>query len=138
MKLLNYIYEVSVMGKNSTNDLIKALENKDNKIKPILLEISKNYEKYEKETKKLLKKQKSTLKEPNLMASTMSKININKEILIDNSDANIADMLIKGLTMGNLELEKQLENSDDKKVINLAKELKKFGENYIQKLKSYL
>lgn len=71
----------------------------------------------------------------------MSKMSINKEIISDNSDSNIADMLIQGLTMGNLELTKHIDNYEktaDKKIINLAKSLKKFGEEYIEKLKVYL
>ena len=75
------------------------------------------------------------------MAKTMSKMSINKEMLNDNSDANIADMLIQGLTMGNLNLTKYIDNYEktaDKKIINIAKSLRKFGEEYIQKLKIYL
>ena len=71
----------------------------------------------------------------------MSKMNISKEMMNDNSDANIANMLIQGLTMGNLELSKHIDNYKevaDKKVIDLAKKLKKFGEEYIEKLKVYL
>ena len=71
----------------------------------------------------------------------MSKMSISKEMMNDNSDSNIADMLIQGLTMGNLELSKHINNYEktaDKKVIDLAKSLRKFGEEYIQKLKTYL
>ena len=59
----------------------------------------------------------------------------------DNSDSNIAYMLIQGLTMGNLELTKHIDNyakTADKKVLDIAKALRKFGEEYIEKLKVYL
>ncbi len=140
-ELLNYIYETANMGMQSTKDLINALKGKDNKIKKLLPEIEKNYEKYSKETEKILNKNDLKAKPIGVMAKTMSKMSITKEMMNDNSDSNIADMLIQGLTMGNLELTKHIdnyENTADKKIIELAKSLRKFGEEYIQKLKTFL
>ena len=140
-EILEYIYQTSNMGYQSTNDLLNSLKGKDNKIKKIVAEINKNYEKYMTETEKLLNKKNLKAKPIGMMAKAMSKMSISKEMISDNSDANIADMLIQGLTMGNLELSKHIDNYEktaDKKIINLAKNLKKFGEEYIEKLKSYL
>ena len=140
-EILEYIYQTSNMGYQSTSDLLNSLKGKDNKIKKIVAEINKNYEKYMTETEKLLKKKKLEAKPIGMMAKAMTKMSINKEMISDNSDANIADMLIQGLTMGNLELSKHIDNYEktaDKKIINLAKNLKKFGEEYIEKLKIYL
>ena len=140
-EILEYIYQTSNMGMESTKDLINSLKGKDNKIKKLVEEIEKNYEKYAKETEKLLNKKDLKAKPIGMMAKAMSKMSINKEIISDNSDSNIADMLIQGLTMGNLELTKHIDNYEktaDKKIINLAKNLKKFGEEYIEKLKVYL
>ena len=140
-EILEYIYQTSNMGMQSTKDLINSLKGKDNKIKKLVEEIEKNYEKYAKETEKLLKKQSFEAKPVSMVAKAMSKMSISKEMISDNSDANIADMLIQGLTMGNLELTKHIDNYEktaDKKVIDLAKSLKKFGEEYIEKLKPYL
>ena len=140
-EILEYIYQTSNMGMQSTKDLINTLKGKDNKIKKILPEIEKNYAKYAKETEKLLNKQDLKEKPIGMMAKAMSKMSINKEMMNDNSDSNIADMLIQGLTMGNLELTKHIDNYEktaDKKVIDIAKSLRKFGEEYIEKLKVYL
>lgn len=140
-EILEYIYQTSNMGMESTKDLINSLKGKDNKIKKLIEEIEKNYEKYAKETQKLLNKKDLKAKPIGMMAKAMSKMSISKEMINDNSDANIADMLIQGLTMGNLELTKHIDNYEktaDKKIINLAKSLRKFGEEYIEKLKVYL
>lgn len=140
-EILEYIYQTSNMGYQSTKDLINSLKGKDNKIKKILEEIEKNYEKYYKESEKMLNKQDIKAKPIGIMAKAMSKMSITKEMMSDNSDANIANMLIQGLTMGNLELTKHIDNYEktaDKKNINLAKSLRKFGEEYIEKLKVYL
>ena len=118
-EILEYIYQTSNMGMQSTKDLINTLKGKDNKIKKILPEIEKNYAKYAKETEKLLNKQDLKAKPIGMMAKAMSKMSINKEMMNDNSDSNIADMLIQGLTMGNLELTKHIDNYEktaDKKV----------------------
>ena len=140
-EILEYIYQTSNMGMESTKDLINSLKGKDNKIKKLIEEIEKSYEKYAKETQKLLNKKDLKAKPVGMMAKAMSKMSITKEMISDNSDANIADMLIQGLTMGNLELSKHIDNYEktaDKKIINLAKNLKKLGEEYIEKLKFYL
>ena len=140
-EILEYIYQTSNMGMQSTKYLIDSLKGKDNKIKKLIEEINKNYEKYAKETEKLLNKKDLKAKPIGMMAKAMSKMSISKEMINDNSDANIADMLIQGLTMGNLELTKHIDNYEktaDKKIINLAKSLRKFGEEYIEKLKVYL
>ena len=47
-------------------------------------------------------------------------------------------MLIQGLTLGNLELEKGVKNAKDKNAIKLANDFIKFGEEEIKNLKKYL
>ena len=59
----------------------------------------------------------------------------------DNSDSKIADILIRGFTMGNIEIDKKIDrfkDDADKDIIKLAKDLKKFGEINIELLKPYL
>ena len=66
---------------------------------------------------------------------------MNMEFMKDNSDAKIADMLIRGFTMGNIEIDKKIDkykNSADKSILKIAKDLKKFGELNIELLKEYL
>ena len=69
-----------------------------------------------------------------------SYLGINMEVIKDNSDSSIAQMLIEGLNMGKIEMEKKLDKykNCDKKIIKLAKELYEFQGNSIEKLKEYL
>ena len=63
------------------------------------------------------------------------------EVMNDNSDSKIADMLIRGLTMGVVETEKyihKLEKKTDKDTMKLAEELLEFQNKSIKKLKEYL
>ena len=138
MELLEEIYKNASMGVSSTTDLINDIKEKDNKIKTELEYILKEYEKYKKESYKLLKKGKKEPKETGVMAKTMAKMNIKKEVINDNSDSALADMLIEGITLGNLELEKGVKNAKDKDAIKIATDFIKFGEEEIEKLKKYL
>ena len=47
------------------------------------------------------------------MAKMMSSMGIFKEVLADNSDAAIADLLIQGLSMGIIEMEKRIKGASD-------------------------
>lgn len=140
-ELLQYIYETAEMGKYSTTELTKKLHGKDNKIKDILDDILKEYEHFYEKAKKLLEKNKIEKKEINMIAKMSASMSMKKEVLSDNSDASMADMLIKGLTMGSLEMSKkidQYEKKVDDKIIDLAKEVHKFQEKKIDELKKFL
>ena len=140
-ELILHIYESSQMGIEAINNLLKELKNKENKIKKILEDELKEYEKFYKSSEKLLKKEKIELKEKGKMAKMMSKMGIKKEVLSDNSDSKIAQMLTQGLTMGVTQIAAKIDSYKDvisKNHMELDKEYKKFQENSIEKLKSYL
>ena len=141
-ELLTYIYQNTKMGVTNCKDLLKNLNGKDNKIKKIIEDELKEYEKLLKNSEKLLKKYKiSNPKDKGLIADLMSKVGMNMELLKDNSDARVADMLTKGFTMGNVDISKKIdryEKETDKDILKLAKEVLDFGKKNIEILKSYL
>lgn len=140
-ELLEYIYQNAKMGVNSCTELLKILNDKDNKIKKIVEGELKGYEEFVKKSEKLIKKNKIKPKEKGMMASLMSKLGMNMEMMKDNSDARIADMLTKGFTMGNVDISKKIdrfEGDADKEILKLAKELLSFGKENIEILKPYL
>lgn len=140
-ELLMYIYQNSLMGVKSTTNLINLLNKSDNKIKEIVEGELKGYENFLKESKKLLKKHKIEPKNKSIIAEITSSIAMNVEFFKDNSDAKIADMLIRGFTMGNIDIDKKIDkynNESDASILKLAKKLKKFGEENIELLKKYL
>ena len=140
-ELILHIYESSQMGIEAINNLLNELKNKVCKIKKILEDELKEYEKFYKSSEKLLKKEKIELKEKGKMAKMMAKIGIKKEVLSDNSDSKIAQMLTQGLTMGVTQIAAKIDSYKDvisKNHMELAKNYKKFQENSIEKLKSYL
>ena len=140
-EILEYIYQNAKMGVNSLTNLINMINGKDNKIKKIVEGELKGYENFVKESEKLLKKYKVEPKEKSIMANIFSLASMKLDLLNDNSDARIADMLTKGFTMGVVDITKRIDNfkdDADSKIINLAKDLKKFSEENIELLKPYL
>lgn len=140
-EILEYIYKNAKMGADSLTTLQKAIHNKDNKMKPIIEEQIKKYEKFIKDSEKILKKLKVELKEYGTMAKMSSWMGINMEMIKDNSDSRVAGMLIQGLTMGTIEMTKKIEDYQktvDKDVLKIAKDFLKFQEDSIEKTKPFL
>ena len=71
----------------------------------------------------------------------MSSMGIFKEVLADNSDSAIADLLIQGLLMGEVEMKKRIENASDdvnKDDFDLAKDFLKFQKKSHKIMEKYL
>lgn len=136
-----YLYKITDMGVKSTKTLLDILKNKENKILPILDDELDEYNKAYQEVKELMKKR--GIEEPNfgLLQNLGVSASMHLELMQDNSDTRIANMLIQGYTMGNLELEKQYKrykkelSEEENKIVDYIKEIQ--DEN-IKKLKTYL
>lgn len=140
-ELLILIHDNTKMGISSTKKLIKLLKDKENKIKFILEEELQTYEKYYKECKKLMKKEKIKAEHSGLLKNITASTAMKTEVSKDNSDSKIASILTRGFTMGNIDIEariKSYKKEANKETIKLAEEILKFGEKQIELLKSYL
>ena len=140
-KVEEYIYKDASMATYTLEELLKELNGKDNKITKPCEDILKGYERYRDETKEKLLKLDSELKEDSLMAKMGAKMGIKKEVISDNSDASMADMLIKGISMGSIEMEKKVKDYRDrvdKEQLQLAEDFLKFQQQTIERLKEYL
>ncbi len=140
-ELLEYIYNDALMGTKSMKTLLNTINDKDNKIKDVVEDILKEYDSYLKECKKLLSKQKITPDRPSIFAEMGSFMGIKMEMMKDNSDSRVADMIIKGLNMGVIDLGKKIEDfkdKADKSTLSLAKRMKEMQEKEIEALKKFL
>jgi uncharacterized protein (DUF305 family) len=66
---------------------------------------------------------------------------VNLNVMMDNSDSKVAEIIIQGLTMGTIEMEKRIneyKDEVDKEIIKLAKKVLKFQEEAIEDMKDYL
>lgn len=141
IELLEYIYQNADMGVFTLTKLINEINDKENKIKKVVEEQLKGYEKYLKESKDLLKENDFELKSNGIMSKMGAAMGIKKETDCDNSDAKIAQMLTQGITMGIVDISSKIENykdSADKKILNLSKEFLQFQEEQIEVLKEFL
>ncbi len=140
-ELLMHIYKDCDMSITTLEKLLKELVEKDNKIKDAIEDILKSYEQFLKDTKKRLHKEHVEGESNGLFTKMMANMGVAKEVKNDNSDASMADMLIKGITMGTLDMEKkikQYKESVDKKDLKFANEFLEFQQQSIEKLKKYL
>lgn len=140
-ELLMHIYQSAEMGVYTTTNLLDLLKNKDNKIKSILQQELKEYEKYTQLSEEYLEKLDIESKSSGIMTKLGSDIGMTIETMKDNSDSRIASMLIEGMTMGILEMTGKIETYRKickKNIIQLAEELKQFQEKEIEKLKIYV
>ena len=140
-ELLTHIYETAEMGSYTITTLLTKIKKKENKIKYILEEEIKEYERYIKKSEKLLSEYDVEPKKSSLMAKISSNMGIMMETIMDNSDPALAQMLVEGITMGiNIITAKvsSYKMRADKKVIKFAKNFVKFQENEVEKLKAFM
>ena len=141
-EILDYIYKNASMGYESTMTLLKSLQDKENKIKEVVTDILNSYGNFTKDSELLLCKINADGKKYNVMATMSANTNIKRKVSKDNSDAAVAEMLIKGLSMGQNNMAKAFDNINkkdvDKKVLNLLGDFKEFQVNSIKKLEKYV
>lgn len=140
-ELYKHILKDTDMSVFSLTKLLEGLKDKDNKIKKTVEDILKGYERYLEECKSYLEENDVDLEYDGMMAKTGAKMGIMKEVKDDNSDAAIADMLIKGVTMGSIDMEKKIkdyEGEADKKELKFAKKFLSFQQEVIEGLKKFL
>lgn len=140
-ELIEKIYKDASMGRFSTQKLLENLKGKDNKITGDVEEIFKEYSSYEEKSKEILLSRDMTPEQVGNMTKVMSSMGIFKEVLADNSDSAIADLLIQGLSMGELEMQKRVDNASDdinNDDLKLAKEFLKFQKKSHKMLEKYL
>ena len=109
-ELLEHIYKDASMGSYTMEHLLEELKERDNKIKGLAEDILKEYQEFKSKAKEQLKKENIKLEEDGLIAKMMSTMGISKEVKKDNSVAAIADMFIKGVSMGSIEMEKKIKD----------------------------
>lgn len=140
-ELLLHIYKDAEMGAYTITKLLEDLKEKDNKIKSTLEKTLKEYQEFASKSKEYLEKDNAEIKENGVFSKMMAKMGINKEVTHDNSDAAIADMLIKGISMGSIDMEKKIKDYESEvtnEQLNFAKKFLKFQEKTIEVYKDYL
>ena len=126
------------MGISSISDVLDNVES--DKLETLLTACKNEHEKLESEIEKLLDKYKDDGKEPAAIAKGMSWIKTNMMLLVEESDATIADLMTDGCNMGVKSLNKylnQYKNADEVSQ-RLCMRLIKIEEKLCEDLEQYL
>lgn len=140
-ELLLHVYKDCDMSVTTLTELLDDLKEKDNKIKGVVEDLLKEYQSFLNRSKECLEKENIPLETEGIMTKMMANMGVSKEVKHDNSDSSIADLLIKGISMGSIDMEKKLEDYKkevEKGDLKVAKEFLKFQQKAIDKLKKFL
>ena len=140
-ELLEIMYQDCFMACKNLSVLLQEIKDKDNKIKGKLEFILKSYECYLKDVKKYLKSNKIKPKKVSKFALIGAKMKMKKDVRNDNSDSKISDIVIQGLVMGIIDINKRLDDYREivsKEIVNICENLLKFQQKSVDELKSYL
>ena len=126
------------MGISSIEDVLGYIH--DNQFCTYLTECKKDHETLQKEIQTLLNEYNDEGKNPNPMAKSMSWIKTNVKLVINESDATIADLMTEGCNMGVKSLNRYLNQYEaaDEKSKDITKRLIDLEERLAIDIRRYL
>lgn len=138
LKAINDTYKNAHIAMQSIKDILPAVKNT-----PLKNEIKKQYCGYKdiiNEISSFMKEEKIEPKDINIFQKTFMLLAIKSKTLMNKSKNHIADMLIKGTTMGIIELTamKNEEKNLNEKVLSFVEKLLTAEESFNERLKNYL
>ena len=147
VSLASLIYKTSKMGSEAISDTLpKIKDGKRRGESPKMRdELSRQFSEYEKiaaEAKSVLSSFNVTAKEESIVTKLASKAGIMMNTMTDPSPSHVAEMMVKGLSMGITEMTAKAreckEASCDEEILNLAERLISFQEDAVDKIKAFL
>lgn len=138
-ELLNFVYQNSQMGVETLEQILPMIDNESFK-KQIETQL-KEYKKINQEARELLNRHGYDEKGISALDKMMAYLMLDFKTLTDKSSSHLADMLIKGSTMGIVAAVRhirQYENEAEKDVLALMKRLLKTEEDNVEQLKKAL
>lgn len=138
IQLLNFIHKNAQMGLVAIEDIIDKIE--DENFKQVLRSQNNEYKIIYDECEERLKEEGKMVKETNPLIKVFSYININLSTLMDKTPAHISEMMIRGSTMGIIDITKNIKEycDADAETLDLANKLLKFEERNVEELKKFL
>lgn len=137
-ELLDAIYKNVRMATLAIDSIHDKFENK--KLLELIKKQNAKYEEITHKCENIAGERKYELGDVNVMAKMMSTSSINVKTYFDNSISHIAEMMIKGTNMGVIDVVKktgEFKNASPE-VLNLARDLQKAEEEFIDSLKTFL
>lgn len=139
-EFLDSLYKNVKMGADSIIDLMPKVKSKE--MRSEMTAELERYEKFAKDIRNILFKADEEPKEESFMAKAMARMGIEMNTMMDSSTSHIAEMMIKGATMGvtdTTKLIRQYENTPcSEEALALARETVRYEEESIERLKKFL
>lgn len=138
VELLNYIYQNSEMGELTLKQLIGMV--RDNGFKENLEAQIREYEEIFNISDTMIKEVNKEAKGIGLLTKVSTYISISFNTLTDKTPSHISELLIRGSTMGIVDITKNLKKYKDanKEIVDLGNRLLKFERRNIEELKKFL
>lgn len=137
-ELLNYIYQNSEMGQDTLKQLMGMVE--DDAFKKTLEYQYNEYKKIFDISDSKLKEEDREGKGINVLTKVSTYIMINIRTLTNKTPSHISEMLIRGSTMGIIDITKKLKEykDADREILDLGNKLLQFEQRSIKELKKFL
>ncbi|MDD7793916.1 hypothetical protein [Clostridium sp. 'White wine YQ'] len=137
-ELLNYIYQNAEMGESTIKQLIPMVN--DQAFKNNLQSQLNEYKTIFDIADRKLKELNSESKGIGTLTKVSTYIMININTLVNKTPSHIAEMLIRGSTMGIIDITKRIKDykQQDKQILDVANRLLKFEERNVDELKGFL
>ncbi len=138
IELLEHMIKSTEMGMTGIKNVLEKAGEK--KLRDELKSEYAEYEDIHREASELLSERGEAPKGISTFSRVSSQMMTEMETAFDSSSSKLADMMIKGTTMGVTKSLKLMNSYDgeDEQIINLCEKLKRLEENRINKLKSFL
>lgn len=138
VELLNFIHKNAQMGLVAIERIIDMVENEN--FKQVLRSQNNEYKIIYDECEERLKEEGRKVKETNPLIKVFSYININMNTLTDKSPSHISELMIRGSTMGIIDITKNIKEYCDADVetLDLANRLLRFEQRNVEELKKFL
>lgn len=126
------------MGISSINDVIDEIH--DHRFKEILGTCKEKHEEINHKIQTILEKYHDEGKEPSMVSKSMSWMETNMKLMVDDSDRKIADIMVDGTNMGIKSLNRYLNQykAADEESKDITKKLIHLEEKLVQDINVYL
>ena len=138
VELLNYIHQNSQMGQDTLKQLIGI--SKEEEYKKMLQSQFNEYKSIFDTTDMKLKQCNREAKDISILSEVATYIMINLKTLTNKTPSHISEMLIRGSTMGIIDITKKIKEyaHADKEILDLANKLLQFEQSNVEECKKYL
>lgn len=138
VEMLEFICKNTEMGRDNITNLIHELE--PGQLRNALEKQARGYEKAYDEAEKMLKARGEAPSPASKMAKTMAHMNMEMRRLMDDSDSQVAEMVIQGSTMGITKMTQRLHDYEghNPAITALAGQQIRAEQSNIEEMKKYL